>query len=134
MFPFPSYLEMEMETCFRFHLSLKWKQKRVSVSIYDKFTLNYGNGHTFPFPVCHLFVINLLTIYGACTIFWYFGPRWNHNPSQCFIPTHFPIHLHPPLPPPLPMSNSLQLPSAHNISAPIFLCFPPPPLLPIPAK
>ena len=40
---------METETCFRFHHSLKWKQKHVSVSS------------------CHLFVINLHSIYGACS-------------------------------------------------------------------
>ena len=139
MFSFPSYLEMETETRFRFRHSLKWKQKRVSVSIYNKFTLNLcswletetcfcfkrasvsiirwnGNGNLFPFPVCLLFVINLLSIYGAC---W----RWDHKSSHwCFVLAHFPIHCHPPLPPPLPTSNSLQLVlplSAHNVSAPI---------------
>ncbi len=51
---------METETCFNFHHCLKWKQKHV------------------PVFSCYLFVINLLSIYGACS---YLGSNGTINYS-----------------------------------------------------
>ena len=74
MFPFPNSLInyyyvflcwwqmlMETKTCFCFHHSLKWNQKHISVSS------------------CHLFVINLLSIYGTCS---YSGSNGTINYSR----------------------------------------------------
>jgi hypothetical protein len=58
---------METETCFGFHYSLKWKQKHIFVSS------------------CHVFVINLLSIYGACS---YLGSNGtiNYSVGASFMP------------------------------------------------
>ena len=152
MFPFPSFLVMETETRFRFCHSLKWKQRRVFVSIYDKFPLNLcswlemkacfrfhhslkWNGKLFPFPVCHLFVIN----YGARVphfgIFYISDGTINHPIGTLSLPPSIAI---PPCPHPFqrptPSSSSCHhLPTTYLPSSSA-VCPPPPALPTTPAK
>ena len=61
-------MEMETEMCFRFHHSLKLKQKNISVSS------------------CHLFVINLLSFMVRVPYLGYLGQQRNHKFfGWCFI-------------------------------------------------